>query len=245
MTSSWIWPVGVTMPTWNQKPERLDAAVRSWLDAGALEIVIVDDGSDVPIVNNWHAERVRIARIQHGGVARAWNTAIELISDRCEWVARSASDDVQDPDRLQTQLSFMISRDLNACFCDARDSRTGERYETGVERHPPGYQYWRTWRRRLATDNRFYGAASVIKTGHIRDYRHDPEMLYCQDWVLNAWIEWNVPGGWHYLPETLLTIGRYEDGLEQTGYRDQRFPEIRRLAERRVAEIVEEHGGTV
>ena len=205
--------VAVTIPVWNQRPELLDAAVRSAMRAGADQIVVVDDGSGTPVRNEWGVP-VEVHRIEHGGVPAAFNEALSRV--HCEYVARFASDDEMDKDKLRLQREFMEALHADASFHDCRDSRTGEKYDTGMPqpRAWPGASRDK-WRARLRTANRFYGCTSMIRTEVLRGYRHPLELLWSHDWYMHNWVEHRA--GWHYLPEVLSTIGRYDTGLEAMG----------------------------
>lgn len=213
--------VSVLIPVWNQLPVLLDAAVLSAVNAGAEQVIVVDDGSDTPIANTFGGT-VEVHRIEHRGVPAAVNEALKHV--RCEYVARFASDDEMDPNKLDVQLGLMKANDWIASFHDCRDSRTGKKYPTGMRETP----HQRTaWRKRLRASNRFYGGTSIIRSDIAAMYRHPLDLPYGHDWLWNCSVETRV--GWNYIPEVLSTIGRYEHGLEAQQRRD---PAARKVSKR-------------
>lgn len=220
----------MTIPVWNQRPELLDAAVLSAYHSDG-RVFVVDDGSDEPVVNAW-GDWVTLARIEHGGVPAAFNRALELIEEdgKFDFICRMGSDDTFDDDKIARQVAFMEALDADASFHDCRDSRTGEKYPTGLNKGGPEDRAM--WRARLRKSNRFYGGTSMIRADVLRGYRHPLDLTYSQDWNLHCWVEANGRG-WEYLPRVLSTIGRYDHGLEAKSYSDP-FTETcrRRVAER-------------
>ena len=99
--------VSVIIPTFNRS--RLVAeAVASALaqEAVALEVIVVDDGSedDTPTVLTSLGVAVRPVFQAHAGVSAARNTGIRMA--RGEWLAFLDSDDLWLPQKLQKQLDF-------------------------------------------------------------------------------------------------------------------------------------------
>ncbi len=71
------------MPAWNPNPAWLHQAVESALAQRdcAIELVVVDDGSDTPVdelLAHVADDRLRVLRVPHGRVSRARNAAIEV-----------------------------------------------------------------------------------------------------------------------------------------------------------------------
>lgn len=89
--------VTVIMPVWNPRRDWLAQAVASaFQESGCqIELIMVDDGSDVP-VSEWlapaDAARIRLIRIPHSGVSRARNVALQ--HSRGQFVRFLDSDDV-------------------------------------------------------------------------------------------------------------------------------------------------------
>ena len=93
--------VSLIMPVWRTRPEWLREAVLSALAQRecAFELIVVDDGNDVPvrdILGFIDDPRMRIVRVPHGGVSRARNAGLaEAGGDLIRFID---SDDLIDPD---------------------------------------------------------------------------------------------------------------------------------------------------
>jgi glycosyltransferase involved in cell wall biosynthesis len=92
--------VSHVLPVWNPRSEWLLPAVRSVLgqEGCELELVVVDDGSDVPaaeLLGELGDDRMRVVRIDHGGVSRARNEG--LAAARGNYVRFVDADDVVAP----------------------------------------------------------------------------------------------------------------------------------------------------
>jgi len=128
--------VGAIVPAHGDVPF-LAATLDSILaqDPSPDEIVVVDDGSPIPIVlAERHASRCRlIRREQRGGPAPARGTALEALES--DLVALADADDVWAPGKLAAQLERLDAEpDAAVCFGSIavvdRDGReTGERWD--------------------------------------------------------------------------------------------------------------------
>lgn len=92
--------VSVVMCVWNPQRDWFREAVRSALDQEdcGLELVVVDDGSDDPVESllvDVDDPRLRVVRIEHGGLSRARNAGIETAGGR--FVRFVDGDDVLEP----------------------------------------------------------------------------------------------------------------------------------------------------
>jgi glycosyltransferase involved in cell wall biosynthesis len=93
--------VSLVMPAWNPEPSWLRDAVSAALtQVGCnIELIVVDDGSDVPVAEHLSAfddPRLRLLRVTHGRVSRARNAALEVA--RGAYVRFVDCDDVIVPD---------------------------------------------------------------------------------------------------------------------------------------------------
>jgi glycosyltransferase involved in cell wall biosynthesis len=89
--------VSLIMPVWAPRPDWLRAAVESALGQTgcAIELVVVDDGCEVPVADllaDVDDERMRVLRVAHGRVSRARNAGIEVA--RGAWFRFIDHDDV-------------------------------------------------------------------------------------------------------------------------------------------------------
>ena len=98
--------VSVLLPVFDPDPRQLRQAIDSilWQTFGELELLVVDDGSRVPI----HlpcSSRIRYQRLPHKGLAATLNAGIQLA--KYPWIARQDADDWSHPRRLERQLGFL------------------------------------------------------------------------------------------------------------------------------------------
>ncbi len=118
--------VSLMMPVWRPRAEWLREAVRSALDQTgcAIELLLIDDGSPVPVVellDGLEDPRLRVIRIEHGGEAHARNAG--LAEARGGYLRFIDADDVIAPTSTSLLLGLCEGRgDLIAygatLFCD-------------------------------------------------------------------------------------------------------------------------------
>ena len=89
--------VSLIMPAWNPDPPWLREAVASALAQRgcAVELIVVDDGSDTPVatlLGGIDDDRLQLLRVPHGRVSRARNAGIEAA--RGDWFRFVDCDDV-------------------------------------------------------------------------------------------------------------------------------------------------------
>jgi glycosyltransferase involved in cell wall biosynthesis len=102
--------VSLIMPVWRPRPEWLAQAVESALGQRGcrIELIVVDDGCPEPVADllSWvRDERLRILRIEHGGVSRARNAGIAAsMGSRLRFID---CDDVIDLDSTARLLRLM------------------------------------------------------------------------------------------------------------------------------------------
>jgi glycosyltransferase involved in cell wall biosynthesis len=103
--------VSVIVPTYNCAAF-LDESLGSVLPQVAAdgEVIVVDDGStdDTGRVLARYGDRIRVVRMDHGGLAAARNAGLDAA--RGDWIAFHDADDVALPDRLAFQRAF-VARD--------------------------------------------------------------------------------------------------------------------------------------
>lgn len=88
------------MPVWDPRPDWFREAVASALGqvACSFELIIVDDGSTVPVpelLADFYDPRLRVVRVEHGGVSRARNVGIREARGR--FLRFVDADDVLEP----------------------------------------------------------------------------------------------------------------------------------------------------
>ena len=108
--------VSVLVPTYNQVPGYLSAALQSArLQTVPVEVCVCDDGSDPR--QEWVIEEairedgggnIKYTWQPNGGVAAALNTALEMAT--ADWIAWLPSDDLYTADHLEVMLDALGSR---------------------------------------------------------------------------------------------------------------------------------------
>jgi hypothetical protein len=89
--------VSIVMPAWRPRADWFRAAVQSALEQNGcdLELIVVDDGSPEPVAGLLaavHDRRLRIIRVEHGGVSHARNAGIRAA--RGAFLRAADSDDL-------------------------------------------------------------------------------------------------------------------------------------------------------
>ena len=110
----------IVIPTWNQEPKLLRAAVESALHQTApVEVIVVDDGGDdrealAEVLCSYNGLNLRLLRIPHGGTWAALNAGIAaMTTDYFCWLS---SDDLYRPNKIERQYRFMITMRAAASF---------------------------------------------------------------------------------------------------------------------------------
>lgn len=128
--------VSVIVPTYNCAAF-LDASLDSILPQVPPdgEVLVVDDGSTdyTAAVLARRADRTRVLRIEHGGLAAARNAG--LAAARGEWIAFHDADDVATADRLAFQLDFVARKACDGVFCNGLRVDAHGRPLGGAEPH--------------------------------------------------------------------------------------------------------------
>jgi hypothetical protein len=117
------------MPVWNGEiylREAMESILaQTFRD---FEFLIVDDGSTdtTPDILAEYAikdPRIRIIRLEHGGIVRALNLGVA--EARADWIARMDCDDISQPTRLERQW-HAIQRSPGAVFCNCHTRIIGD-----------------------------------------------------------------------------------------------------------------------
>ena len=183
----------VIIPALNPDPKRLAKTIKSAVIAGCDEVVLVDDGSVVPVVPPLYPQ-VRVYRYSHKGISHAINKGVQRsIGDYICWLSVG---DYMHPDKIEKQRLFHVTEGCRASFHD---------YESDTERPPPDLS-------RLTTDNQFCGSTTMVDrsvfTANLCWF--DEHLLYCVDWDWACRVQCVAP--WHHLQETLGEANEYDDG---------------------------------
>jgi glycosyltransferase involved in cell wall biosynthesis len=177
--------VSIVLCAYNPREDWLHDAVASVLaDEAELELVVVDDGSDVPVAEVLHDvddPRVRHVRIEHGGLSRARNAGIRAA--RGEYVRFADADDLVTPYGTSALLALADAQTVTYGATELCDEAMGP---YGVKRS--SLAGW------VAEDCLLYRFdvvhTSMLFPRHVLEQvgEFDTELRQCQDWdfVLRA-----------------------------------------------------------
>jgi glycosyltransferase involved in cell wall biosynthesis len=104
--------ISVVMPVWNGEmhlANALDSILAQTFSD--FELIAVDDGSSdgtPDILRSYQDERLRIHRLNHGGIVTALNFGVA--QSRAEWIARQDADDISQPERFAAQMKAVQAR---------------------------------------------------------------------------------------------------------------------------------------
>jgi glycosyltransferase involved in cell wall biosynthesis len=124
------------MPAYNPVPAHLIEAVESVLsqEEGQLELIVVDDGSEVPVAELLAGrldDRVRVLRHPvNRGVSAARNTALRLA--RAPLVSHLDSDDAWEPDYVSSVLPAFDEPSVGLVYTNATIVEHPERHDTYI-----------------------------------------------------------------------------------------------------------------
>ncbi|MGH7355034.1 MAG: glycosyltransferase [Candidatus Rokuibacteriota bacterium] len=215
-------------------PEALASALAQTLPP---EIVVVDDGStdDTPAVLARYADRVRVLRVDHGGLAVARNAG--LAAARGRFVAFLDADDLLDPAKLETQAAILESEpELGWTFCDVRieDVETGDATTASV-RFDYAHHRLDGWIFPALVGGNFIPAmAPLVRRSLLeRAGGFDPSLTSLEDWDL--WLRLALEAPARYSPDVLATYRVQSGGMSRNRARmdDQRFRALDKLGRTR------------
>lgn len=208
----------IIIPTHNQRPEFLEAAISSALSQWVpVEVIVVDDGSTDPVVD----QRATVIRHEtNRGIAAALNTGID--ASHADWICWLSSDDAISDRKVDVQLAAMGSCGSLAGFHAYQVIHEGEvgpgALPLGIMLLPLIWNNHREQRVRMASNCYVNGSTTMI---HRRVFDevgpYDTTFRYAQDWEM-----WNRIAGkhyWHYTP-TVLGVRREHDNLTAQKARD-------------------------
>lgn len=204
--------VSVVIPTYNTEPKYLVAAVKSALaQTVPTEVIVVDDGSDKPVVLDISPSADRsVMVIRHEknlGIAAALNTGISAMST--EWFAWLSADDMFEPEKLEMQLAALAFTRLKCCYTS---------YDIRCDRHRavkhPRFVAWNTMEEQHAYLSRgcsINGSTVLIHKSVLDEAGpFDVSYKYGQDWEM--WARIGRTHLWHGIPDK-LTVRREFDNL--------------------------------
>ncbi len=183
--------VSVVIPTHNQRPEYLAAAVASCAaQTEAVETLVVDDGSEPPAVS------ASARHDRNEGISAALNTGIALMTG--EWFCWLSSDDLFVPEKVEVQRRAMLD---TGRWCSFHRYYTFGGAEPGVSKGP----HWPNHKRQKQE----LGLACLINGSPVMIHRRvfdevglfDTSFQFGQDWEM--WCRIAQKYEWLFLPEIL------------------------------------------
>lgn len=153
----------IVIPTWNQRPEWLREAVRSAaFQTVPVEIIIVDDGSEIPVAWDWRElpshPRMQLIRIPHGGPWAALNAGIEAMT--APYFCWLSSDDTFRPQKIEHQIAAMKKAGAMASFHGYDTMDEAGRHNRGIVIPP----YWPTmeWQQQVLANGCYINGLTVM-----------------------------------------------------------------------------------
>jgi glycosyltransferase involved in cell wall biosynthesis len=206
--------VTAIIPTYNYArflPRAIDSVLAQTY--APIEVLVVDDGStdDTPEVLARYGERVRVMRLQNGGVSRARNTGIGAA--RTDFVAMLDADDWWDQEKIARQMALLEREpSLSIVGCGIRWS--GPTHPI-VEWRAPLPQQGRAGDLRAIATRRFMVGGS--NSGLLARRRlfdevglFDTALFAAEDW--DMWLRIGAEHGIGNVPEPLTNIYVHGEG---------------------------------
>jgi glycosyltransferase involved in cell wall biosynthesis len=214
------------IPTFNQKPSYLKAAVHSALaQTVPVEVIVVDDGTTDyalavtddtrPVAPSndktvWLPSGVKLIRQeQNKGIAHALNAGIKAMSTN--WFCWLSSDDLIDPRKVEVQQAALIQANAQAGFHIYQILNADGLPLNGMIR--PEWKSLREQQIMLTRQCSINGSTVMIHRAVFDECGlFDPEYQYGQDWEM-----WNRIGQkfFWYLVDELLGTRRVGDNLTE------------------------------
>jgi glycosyltransferase involved in cell wall biosynthesis len=178
--------VSVVLPVFNgaaDLPRAIDSILmQTFTD---LELIVVDDGSTdatAAVLQAYSDSRLRVARQENQGVARAINCGIALARGR--YIARLDHDDLAKPTRIEKQVAFMRNNPDCALAGTRAEIWIGDQPSGRVHDHPTDDT---SLRFELLFDNPFVHSSVMLRREAVQDvgnYCIDPARQPPEDYEL-------------------------------------------------------------
>jgi len=209
----------IVIPTYNQKPEWLRAAVLSALaQTMSCEVIVVDDHStpaaygaiDVPEVDESIRQNPLLKWYRHVdenlGIAAALNKGIK--SATTDWIAWLSSDDLYEPEKIERHLTALLSAN-RLCGYTGYNLKT-DNNNGGAHVHTLLWADLPTQRRILARNCAINGSTMLVHKSVFDDVGlFDTTLRYGQDW--DMWRRIGTKYLWHGIPDKLTTRREFEN----------------------------------
>lgn len=192
--------VSVIIPVFNQREDFLRDAIQSvWMQTykGRIQLIIVDDGSDIPVSNYIINEKIKFIRHEkNSGISAALNSGIKECNG--EYICWLSSDDFFYPEKIEKQIIYLnntgydgVCSGYDGVFCD------------GNVFNKDGHQYFHSHNAKTLNELKelikkeciINGSTTMIKNDVFkRCGNFDTKYIYCQDWEywLNIIVKNNI-----------------------------------------------------
>ncbi len=234
----------IVIPTYNQRPRLLKAAVMSAMSQTVpVEVIVVDDGSEThasvvlgDVINSPHFKL--LTHHQNRGIAAALNTGIAAMGT--DWFCWLSSDDLFDPRKVELQQASMAQAGAKAGFHGYMSMGVEAGY-FGRYAILPDWRTMEEQHRLLSQACLVNGSTTMIHRTALEEAAiapgvyFDPEFRFGQDW--EAWLRIGAKHLWHKTEEILGTrreggnltqeIAAEPEGSERRQRRDREDQMIR------------------
>ena len=215
----------IVIPTYNQRPEYLRAAVESVLaQTVPVEVLVVDDGSE-PEVECFGGKVIR--HRENLGISAALNTGIQNMT--AEWFCWLSSDDMIIPEKIELQLAALKRSGCMASF--------HRYYVMGGGGQPtaatfPNWPSHKRQKQELGVGCLINGSTVMIHRSVFDDVGlFDESYKYGQDWEM--WCRISRKYEWLGVNEFLGTR-RTDGNLTELIARDEDMKRVRDAEDRRI-----------
>lgn len=191
--------ISVVVPCFNEKPERLSAtleSIRSVLGA-ACSVIVVDDGSDVPVEQHDVGDARLIRLHKNAGPAAALNAGYEAATT--PYVSRCDVGDTFLPG-FAVMADIVVSHHAGlAVFGRAIDGNTGKRWTLRP-----------SWAGCIYRDGQFPLSGSIVARQAWADVKFDESLRFADDWDWQARIQKRF--GWNHIDLDVCVATCHPDG---------------------------------
>lgn len=194
----------IIIPVYNQRESYLRAAIASAITQSvAVEVVVVDDGSDVsiePIIadvattsvvepdDEGNFSTITMIHQENGGVASALNAGINVATG--EYIQWLSSDDLFRRDKTEKQVNLLRRADSPICYCGYEEGVPQAATTWAAAQYPNRETFYH-----LLSRHCFVNACTVMWHKNVFDEvgLFDPEYRHAQDleMLLRCAERWN------------------------------------------------------
>jgi glycosyltransferase involved in cell wall biosynthesis len=187
------------IPCWNEKSQTISETIASAWGGGADAVVLVDDGSDLPVESRQggipSVSDCKIVTREHRGISAALNAGVDAaLAAGHSHLAWLSCGDSWRPGKIAAQRATCAA----ASFTAHHNPTAWTPAEQDV-RMPSD------WRARLWRDNQFCGSTTMVTREVLVDVRFDVSLLWGVDWQFALEVE--LLAGWTYVDEVLADVG--------------------------------------